>query len=76
MNKVFATAQAALFDLKDGASLLVGGFGLSGNPEHLIAAVHALGVRDLDLVSNNAGTDGHGLGVLLEARQVKRMTGS
>ena len=76
MNKVFATAAEAIHDLTDGATLLVGGFGLSGNPECLIRAVHAKGVRDLALVSNNAGTDGRGLGVLLEARQVRTMTGS
>ncbi|MCB9521892.1 MAG: CoA transferase subunit A [Myxococcales bacterium] len=76
MNKVFASAAEAIHDLTDGATLLVGGFGLSGNPECLIRAVHEKGVRDLNLVSNNAGTDGRGLGVLLEARQVRTMTGS
>ncbi len=76
MNKVFASAADALHDLTDGMTLLVGGFGLSGNPENLITAVHERGVTRLNLVSNNAGTDGHGLGVLLEARQISTMTGS
>jgi len=76
MNKVHPSAEAALSDLTDGVTLLVGGFGLSGNPENLIRAVHARGVRDLTLVSNNAGVDGKGLGVLLAARQVRRMIGS
>lgn len=76
MNKVFPSADAALDGLTDGATLLVGGFGLSGNPENLIRAVHALGVSDLTLVSNNAGVDGKGLGILLEARQVSTMIGS
>ena len=76
MNKVFHDADQAIIGLIDGMTLLVGGFGLSGNPENLITAVHSLGVKNLRLVSNNAGTDGHGLGVLLEARQVSHMTGS
>ena len=76
MNKVHPSADAALADLTDGITLLVGGFGLSGNPENLIRAVHARGLRDLTLVSNNAGVDGKGLGLLLEARQVKTMIGS
>jgi 3-oxoacid CoA-transferase subunit A len=57
-------------------TLMVGGFGLSGNPEKLIEAVHASGVSDLTLVSNNAGTTDHGLGILLQSRQVSRMVGS
>jgi 3-oxoacid CoA-transferase subunit A len=76
MNKVCESAAAALEGLTGGATLLVGGFGLSGNPENLIRAVPAQGVRDLTLVSNNAGVDGKGLGILLEARQVKTMIGS
>jgi 3-oxoacid CoA-transferase subunit A len=76
MNKVYPSAAAALEGLRDGMTLLVGGFGLSGNPENLISAVHALGVRGLTLVSNNAGVDDLGLGVLLKARQVARMVGS
>jgi 3-oxoacid CoA-transferase subunit A len=76
MNKVYQDAESAIEGLVDHMTLLVGGFGLSGNPENLITAVHKLGVKDLKLVSNNAGTDGHGLGVLLEARQVSQMVGS
>ncbi len=57
-------------------TLLVGGFGLSGNPENLITAVHQRGISDITLVSNNAGTDQCGLGVLLQSRQVTRMVGS
>ena len=76
MNKVFPSADAALDGLTDGITLLVGGFGLSGNPENLIRAVHAHGAKDLTLVSNNAGVDGKGLGILLEARQVSTMIGS
>jgi 3-oxoacid CoA-transferase subunit A len=76
MNKVRASAIDAIQDMTDGATLLVGGFGLSGNPENLILALHERGTRDLTLVSNNAGTDNHGLGILLQSRQVKRMIGS
>lgn len=76
MNKVYPSAEAALEGMGDGITLLVGGFGLSGNPENLIRAVHAAGHRDLTLVSNNAGVDGKGLGLLLEARQVSTMIGS
>ncbi len=76
MNKVHPSADAAIADMTDGTVLLVGGFGLSGNPENLIRAVHQKGVRDLTLVSNNAGVDDKGLGVLLKSRQVRRMVGS
>lgn len=76
MNKVYQDADSAIAGLVDHMTLLVGGFGLSGNPENLITAVHKSGVKGIRLVSNNAGTDGHGLGVLLEARQVVEMTGS
>ena len=76
MNKVFPDATAALFDLHDGATILVSGFGLCGNPENLIAALRARGTRDLTIVSNNAGVTHDGLGVLLQARQVRRMVSS
>ena len=76
MNKEFASASQAIEGLADGMTLLVGGFGLSGNPENLIEAVHHAGVRELTLVSNNAGIDDCGLGVLLKAKQVVRMIGS
>lgn len=76
MNKVFPDAQSAIEGICDGITLLVGGFGLSGNPENLITAVHESGVSGLTLVSNNAGTDHCGLGVLLQAKQVVKMIGS
>lgn len=76
MNKVQQSAAAAIEGMGDGVTLLVGGFGLSGNPENLIRAVHEAGHGDLTLVSNNAGTDDCGLGVLLKSRQVTRMVGS
>ena len=76
MNKVFPNADAAVADMKDGASILVGGFGLCGIPENLIAAVHRAGVRDLTVISNNAGLGDFGLGILLGTRQVSRVIGS
>jgi len=76
MDKTQASAEAAIQDIGDGATLLVGGFGLSGNPENLITALHQRGTKDITLVSNNAGTDNCGLGVLLQSRQVKTMIGS
>jgi len=76
MNKVFPDAVSAIEGLSDGMTLLVGGFGLSGNPENLITAVHESKVSGLTLVSNNAGTDHYGLGVLLQAKQVVQMVGS
>ncbi len=77
MDKTYASARAALSDLvKDGMTLLAGGFGLCGIPEHLIAALRALGPRDLTLVSNNCGIDDKGLGILLQNGQVKKMVSS
>jgi 3-oxoacid CoA-transferase subunit A len=77
MNKVYPDARTALADiLKDGQTLAVGGFGLCGIPEALIAAVRDHGARDLTCISNNAGVDGFGLGVLLATRQVRRMIAS
>lgn len=76
MDKTHTNAEEAIHDITDGATLLVGGFGLSGNPENLITALHQRGTKDLTLVSNNAGTDNCGLGVLLQSRQVKTMVGS
>ena len=76
MNKVFSDPESAIEGLCDQMTLLVGGFGLSGNPENLITAVHRSGVSGLTLVSNNAGTDHCGLGVLLQAKQVVKMVGS
>lgn len=76
MDKAISSAAEAVADITDGVTLLVGGFGLSGNPENLIRAVHARGLSGLTLVSNNAGTTEHGLGVLLQSKQVARMVGS
>ena len=77
MSKVQASASEALHDvLRDGMVLAVGGFGLSGIPADLIDAVRASGVKDLTVVSNNMGIDGKGLGVLLEAGQVRRVIAS
>jgi 3-oxoacid CoA-transferase subunit A len=76
MNKVFANADAALFDFADGVSMMASGFGLSGNPENLITAINSKGYKDLTVISNNCGTTDRGLGVLLKARQVKKMIGS
>jgi len=76
MDKTCASASEAIADITDGATLLVGGFGLSGNPENLITALHERGISGLTLVSNNAGTDNCGLGVLLQSRQVTKMVGS
>jgi 3-oxoacid CoA-transferase subunit A len=76
MNKVFKSAEDALFDLKDGAVILSGGFGLCGNPENLISAILKKGTKNLTIVSNNCGTTELGLGVLLKSRQVKKMISS
>ena len=69
-SKLFESPEAALFDLHDGASISVGGFGLVGNPEALITAVAASGRKDLTIISNNCGNQGRGLAVLLQRRQV------
>jgi len=76
MNKLVASADAAVADVKDGATIMVSGFGLCGNPENLIAALHRKGVKDLVLVSNNCGTTDLGLGVLLQARQIRKIVAS
>ena len=77
MNKVFDSAFAALKDIvSDGQLMAVGGFGLCGIPEALIEAIKNLGVKDLTIISNNAGVDGFGLGKLLETHQVKKMIAS
>ncbi len=77
MDKVYASATEALKDLvADGQTIGVGGFGLCGIPEALIAALRDSGVKDLTCVSNNAGVDGFGLGLLLETRQIKKMISS
>lgn len=76
MKKVQASAAAAVADIPDGATLMAGGFGLCGIPENLILAVRGRGVKGLTVISNNAGVDGFGLGILLESRQVKKMISS
>ena len=77
MNKVYPSAEKAIADIvKDGQMLAVGGFGLCGIPEALIAAVRDSGVKNLTAISNNAGVDGFGLGILLGTRQIKKMIAS
>src|SRR6202142_3899460 len=77
MKKVYADAAAALAGLlADGMMIMAGGFGLCGIPETLILAIRESGVRNLTIVSNNAGVDGVGLGVLLQTRQVRKMISS
>ena len=77
MNKVYADAHSALAGLlKDGMMIMAGGFGLCGIPETLINAIRNSGVKNLTVVSNNAGVDGMGLGVLLDTRQIKKMISS
>jgi 3-oxoacid CoA-transferase subunit A len=77
MNKLYPDARSALADvLKDGMTLMSGGFGLCGVPMSLIEAVRDLKAKDLTVISNNAGIDGVGLGILLETRQIKKMISS
>jgi 3-oxoacid CoA-transferase subunit A len=77
MNKLYPDARSALAGvLKDGMTLMSGGFGLCGVPMSLIEAVHELKIKDLTVISNNAGVDGVGLGILLETRQIKKMISS
>lgn len=77
MNKIYASAREALADIvAHGQTLAVGGFGLCGIPEALIAALRDSGVKGLTCISNNAGVDGFGLGLLLETRQIRKMISS
>ena len=77
MNKIYPDARTALQDvLTDGMTLMSGGFGLCGTPQILIDAVCDIGVKNLTVVSNNAGIDGGGLGILLETKQIKKMIAS
>src|SRR5512140_3206203 len=76
MDKLVASADAAVADIPDGATIMVSGFGLCGNPENLIRAVHRKGVKDLTLVSNNCGTTDLGLGILVQARQIRKIVAS
>ena len=76
MNKVFTNADAAIHDIPDGATLMLGGFGLNGIPENTIAALVSKGIKNLTCISNNAGVDEFGLGLLLKTRQIKKMMSS
>jgi 3-oxoacid CoA-transferase subunit A len=76
MDKVLATAAEAVALVPDGATIMMGGFGVCGLPENLIEALHDRGTRDLTLISNNAGLDGFGIGRLLASRQVRKMIAS
>lgn len=76
MNKVVADAATAIAGVKDGSSILLGGFGLCGIPESCISALAAAGVKNLVCISNNAGVDDFGLGVLLKTRQIRKMISS
>ena len=76
MNKVVANAEEAIQGIKDGMTLMLGGFGLCGIPENSIAALVQKGIKDLTCISNNAGVDDFGLGLLLQKRQIKKMISS
>jgi len=76
MNKVVANADEAIRDVCDGASIMLGGFGLCGNPENLIRALVKKGVKNLTTISNNAGVDGAGVGLLLSNGQIRRHIGT
>ncbi len=76
MNKIFATAAEAIADIPDGATLAVGGFGLCGIPENLIAALREKGIKRLTAISNNCGVDDFGLGILLKTKQIRKMVSS
>jgi len=77
MNKIYPDARSAMAGLlKDGMTLMSGGFGLCGIPQFLIEAIRDIGVKDLTVISNNAGVDGVGLGILLETKQIKKMISS
>jgi 3-oxoacid CoA-transferase subunit A len=76
MNKVVANAEAAIHDIHDGATLMLGGFGLCGIPENCIAALVRKGTKQLTCISNNAGVDDFGIGLMLQQKQVKKMISS
>ncbi|MBL4826415.1 MAG: CoA transferase subunit A, partial [Spongiibacteraceae bacterium] len=75
-DKVVDSYELALAGLEDGMTIIAGGFGLCGIPENLITHIKKMGTRELTLVSNNAGVDGFGLGLLLEDKQIKKMVAS
>ncbi|MBM3170845.1 MAG: CoA transferase subunit A [Bacteroidetes bacterium] len=76
MNKVVQNAQEAIFDIQDGMTLMLGGFGLCGIPENLIEALVNKGLKNLTCISNNAGVDDFGIGLMLQGKQVKKMISS
>lgn len=76
MNKVFKNAEEAIFDISDNATLMLGGFGLCGIPENLISALVHKGVKGLTCISNNAGVDDFGIGLMLQNKQVRKMISS
>lgn len=76
INKVVKDAEEAIADIKDGAVLMLGGFGLCGIPENCLAAILKKGIKDLTCISNNAGVDDFGIGLLLKNKQVKKMIAS
>lgn len=76
MNKVVTSANEAIRDIPDGATLMIGGFGLCGIPENLIRALVRKGTKNLTTISNNVGVDGYGMGLLLSAGQIRRHVGS
>lgn len=76
INKILSNADEAIHDIHDGATLMLGGFGLCGIPENCIAALLRKGIKDLTCISNNAGVDEFGIGLMLKSRQVKKMISS
>src|SRR6188768_4284581 len=76
MNKIVQGPDEAIKDIKDGMTLMLGGFGLCGIPENCIAALVRKGVKNLTCISNNAGVDDFGLGLLLQKKQIKKMVSS
>ena len=76
MNKVFKDALSALHDVQDGSTIMLGGFGLCGIPENSIAALYEKNIHQLTCISNNAGVDDFGLGILLKRKQIKKMMSS
>jgi len=76
MNKVVPNADEAIRDMQNGAVIMSGGFGLAGNPENLISAIHRKGIKNLTVISNNCGTTDKGLGILLQSRQIRKMIAS
>jgi len=76
MKKIVSNPHEAIAEIQEGASIMIGGFGLCGTPENLIRALHEKGTRNLTLISNNGGIDGFGIGLLLGQRQVRKMIAS